>query len=84
MKSKPLPPPKRILSEGDEEEETEESQEGLEMKDLVEEDKDYYFEDPSNIGAIITRLTGPHNRNVFCHLQSFLAVIFLRLSSQSM
>ena len=51
MKSKPLPPLKKIWREGDEEEDTEGSQEGLEMKDLVEEDKDYYFEDPSNIGV---------------------------------
>ena len=51
MKSKPLPPPKPLR--GREEEEKGGSENGLEMKDFEEsneEEKEYYFEDPSNIG----------------------------------
>ncbi|CAI7989140.1 Tyrosine-protein phosphatase Lar, partial [Geodia barretti] len=50
VKSKPLPPPKPLRER--EEEEKGGSQSGLEMKDFEEsneEEKEYYFEDPSNI-----------------------------------
>ena len=55
MRLKPataLTAPFEKLRRGEKEEELdEESQEELEMENLVEEDKEYhYFEDPSNIG----------------------------------
>ena len=48
VKSKPLPPPKGLWLE----KEGGGSQEDLEMEDLetADDEKDYYFEDPSNIG----------------------------------
>ena len=48
VKSKPLPPPKGLWLE----KKGGGSQEDLEMEDLetAEDEKDYYFEDPSNIG----------------------------------
>ena len=57
VKSKPLPPLRKL--EGMEEKEDEEEEEEIEMKGLVgsaEDDKDeYYFEDPSNIGASFSK-----------------------------
>ena len=53
VKSKPLPPPKPLRER--EEEGKGGSRNGLEMKDFEEsneEEKEYYFEDPSNIGNI--------------------------------
>ena len=48
MKSKPLPPPKGLWLE----KQGGGSRENLEMEDLetADDEKDYYFEDPSNIG----------------------------------
>ena len=64
MKSKPLPPRRRVgKREGKERDEREEKEE-MEMKGVVAhtgEDKDcYYFEDPSSISIFVTAF-----RNVF-------------------
>ena len=52
MKTKPLPPPKKPKKR---ERSGEKEKEVLEMEGLVattEEEKDYYFEDPANIGSL--------------------------------
>ena len=59
VKTKPLPPPKRLRGDDNDEK----TDERLEMKELVtstlhdDKDDEYYFEDPSNIGNYITTTT---------------------------
>ena len=54
VKSKPLPPLRKL--EGMEEKEDEEEEEEIEMKGLVgSAEDDYYSEDPSNIGTSFSR-----------------------------
>ena len=60
VKTKPIPPPKRLRGDDNDEK----TDERLEMKELVtstlhddNKDDEYYFEDPSNIGNYITTTT---------------------------
>ena len=63
VKTKPIPPPKRLRGDDNDEK----TDERLEMKELVtgtlhddNKDDEYYFEDPSNIGNYITTTIYSH------------------------